>query len=236
MAPKVDSLNIVSKTKSLAVVSNPEMNSNIEIFGSYNTGSNTDEITFSTASADIKPEEKSNKKRKWLISAGIVLGASAIGIASYLLLKKTPKNIIKPNLSNTNPQINSLIDDMTNFLIKNKGKHIGSEDIINIFKKHQPDIKLDVIDDVVESPFGAIFSPSVVASSGVKIAEDLSRYTDEGFVQNEFEYSERKIYASSNMSDEIMGDAPLDVIRFYNKCYRYYKCYDSGTVTFELSL
>ena len=40
-------------------------------------------------------------------------------------------------ISDTNPKINSLIDDMTDFLTVNKGKHIGSDDIVNIFKKEK---------------------------------------------------------------------------------------------------
>ncbi len=176
MAPKVDSLNIISNIKPLSIVSIPGNNNNIAVFENKSSKSNIDEFTFSNANCNPELEEKSNNKRKWLIGAGIILGTVAIGVASYLFFKKAPKNILKPQISDTNPQINSLIHDMTDFLTVNKGKHIGSDDIVNIFKKHQPDINLNVIDDVVENSFG-MFSSGAIASSGVKTAEDLSRYT-----------------------------------------------------------
>lgn len=176
MASKVDSLNIVSNAKPLSVVSKLQNNNNIAVFENKSSKSNIDEFTFSNANCNPELEEKANNKRKWLIGAGIILGTVAIGVASYLFFKKAPKNILKPHISDTNPQINSLIHDMTDFLTVNKGKHIGSDDIVNIFKKHQPDINLNVIDDVVENSFG-MFSSGAIASSGVKTAEDLSRYT-----------------------------------------------------------
>ena len=96
MAPKVDSLNIVSKTKPLSVVSKPKNNSNIEVFENKNTEANIDDVTFSNANSNSELEEKSGNKRKCLIGAGIILGTVAIGVASYLLFKKAPKNILKP--------------------------------------------------------------------------------------------------------------------------------------------
>ena len=45
MAPKVDSLNIVSSTKPLSVVSKPENNSNIKVFENNKTKTNIDEVT-----------------------------------------------------------------------------------------------------------------------------------------------------------------------------------------------
>ena len=58
LAPKVDSLNIVSNTKPLSVVSKPENNSNIEVFSNNDTKANIDEVTFSTSNSDVKLEEK----------------------------------------------------------------------------------------------------------------------------------------------------------------------------------
>ena len=87
MAPKVDSLNIVSNTKPLSVVSKPENNSNIKVFSNNEAKANVDEVELSSQNNN-RIEEKSDNKKKWLIGAGIVFGTVAIGIAGYLLFKK----------------------------------------------------------------------------------------------------------------------------------------------------
>lgn len=176
LVTKVDTLNTISNRKQLPVVSKSDVNSKIEVFANSKAKANIDEVTISNGNIDTETEKKANKKKKWLIGIGIALGCVAIGVAGYLLFKKMPKNIVKPKISNTNPQIDSLISDMTDFLTANKGKHIGSDDIISIFKKHRPDMNLEIIDDVVEKPLGSLFSGGT-ASSGVKVAEDLSGYT-----------------------------------------------------------
>lgn len=177
MAPKVDSLNIVANTKPLSLENKSVDNSKIELFTTNNIKANIDRLELSNQNNNDQIEKKTDNNKKWLIGAGIALGSVAVGVAYYLLFKKTPKNIVKLQISDTNPQINSLIDDMTDFLTVNKGKHIGSDDIVNIFKKHHPDINLNVIDDAVENSFGTMFSSGAIASSGVRTAEDLSRYT-----------------------------------------------------------
>ena len=88
MTPKVDSLNIVSNTKPLPVVSKPENNSDIEVFENKNTKANIDEIDLSNQNNNKQIEEKSDNKKKWLIGAGIILGTLAVGVASYFLFKK----------------------------------------------------------------------------------------------------------------------------------------------------
>lgn len=176
MTQKVDSLNIVSNVKTLPLESKSIDNRKIEVFADNSIKPNVDEVEISNQNNDNQVQDESNNKKKCLIKAGIVLGTVAVGVVCYLLLKKTPKNFVKPQMSNTNPQINSLLGDMTNFLTANKGKHIGAENIVNIFKKHQPNINLNIKDKSVESPFGAMFSSGAIASSGVKTAEDLSQY------------------------------------------------------------
>ena len=88
MAPKVDSLNIVSNTKPLSVVSMPENNSNIEVFENKNIEANIDEVSFSNANSNSEIEEKSDNKKKWLIAGSVALGTVLIGVGSYFLLKK----------------------------------------------------------------------------------------------------------------------------------------------------
>ena len=90
MAPKVDSLNIVSNTEPLSVVSKPEINSKIEVFENKKTKANIDEIDLSNPNNNKQIEEKSDNKKKWLISAGIALGALAIGITTACIMKKVP--------------------------------------------------------------------------------------------------------------------------------------------------
>ena len=63
MAPKVDSLNIVSNIKPLPVVSKPEINNNIEVFTNNNTKANIDEVNFPSINSNINPEEKTDNKR-----------------------------------------------------------------------------------------------------------------------------------------------------------------------------
>lgn len=88
MAPKVDSLNIVSNTKPLSVVSKPEINSKIEVFENKNTKVNIDEVSFLKANSNAERKEKADTNKKRLIGIGIALGTFAIGVTSCLLLKK----------------------------------------------------------------------------------------------------------------------------------------------------
>ena len=97
MAPKVDSLDIVSNTKPLSVVSKPENNSNVEVFENKNTKANIDEIDLSNPNNNKQIEEKSDNKKKWLIGTGIALGTLAIGIATACIMKKVPEFIAKKN-------------------------------------------------------------------------------------------------------------------------------------------
>ena len=97
MVPKVDSLNIVSNTKPLSVVSKPEINSKIEVFENKNTKANIDEIDLCNQNSNNQIEEKSDNKKKWLIGAGIALGALAIGITTACVMKKVPEFIAKKN-------------------------------------------------------------------------------------------------------------------------------------------
>ena len=87
LAPKVDSLNIVSNTKPLSVVSKPEINSEIEVFENKKTKANIDEIDLSNQNNNKQIEEKSDNKKKWLIGAGIALGTLAIGITIACVMK-----------------------------------------------------------------------------------------------------------------------------------------------------
>lgn len=88
MAPQVDSLNIVSNTKTLSVISKPENNSNIEVFENNKTIANIDEVTISNANSNTETEEKSDNTKKWLIAGSIALGTVLIGVGSSFLLKK----------------------------------------------------------------------------------------------------------------------------------------------------
>ena len=89
MAPKVDSLNIVSKTKSMPIVFNHEAKDNIdEVFTTDSINTNIDEFTFSNANCNPELEEKANNKKKTLIAGSIALGTVLIGVGSYFLLKK----------------------------------------------------------------------------------------------------------------------------------------------------
>lgn len=99
MATKVDSLNIVSNTKTLSVISKPENNSNIEVFENNKTIANIDEVTISNANSNTETEEKSDNTKKWLIGAGIALGAVALGVATtYILRKKLNVNSLKKEI------------------------------------------------------------------------------------------------------------------------------------------
>ena len=80
---KVDSLSLVSNTKTTQLVTKPEANSKIEVFKNNNTKSNVDELNFSNNGTEINPEEKTNNKKKWLIGAGIALGAILTGVLIY---------------------------------------------------------------------------------------------------------------------------------------------------------
>ena len=87
MAPIVASLNIVSNTKPLSVVSMPENNSNIEVFSNNEAKANVDEVELSSQNNN-RIEEKSDNKKKGLIAGSIALRTVLIGVGSYFLLKK----------------------------------------------------------------------------------------------------------------------------------------------------
>ena len=97
LALKFDSLNIVSNTMPLSVVSKPEINSESEVFENKKTKASIDEIGLSNQNNNKQIEEKSDNKKKWLISAGIALGALAIGITTACFMKKAPEFIAKKN-------------------------------------------------------------------------------------------------------------------------------------------
>ena len=99
MAPKVDSLNIVSNTKPLSVVSELKNNSNIEVFENKKAEANIDEVSFSNANSNSELEEKADNRKKWLIGAGIAFGIITAGVAAYLL---------KHSLNNFKPLTNKL--------------------------------------------------------------------------------------------------------------------------------
>ena len=67
MAPKVDSLNIVSNTKPLSVVSMPENNSNIEVFSNNETKANIDRLELSNQNNNDQIEKKTDNNKKWLL-------------------------------------------------------------------------------------------------------------------------------------------------------------------------
>lgn len=92
MSPKVDSLNIVSSTKPLSVVSKPKNNSNIEVFENKNTEANIDDVTITNPNSNTKPKEEADTNKKRLIGAIIFLGTFALAYATKGKLKiKTPK-------------------------------------------------------------------------------------------------------------------------------------------------
>ncbi|MBQ4115307.1 hypothetical protein IJD34_07885 [bacterium] len=106
LASKVDSLNIVSNTKPLPVVSKQKNNSDIEVFENEITEANIDEVSFSNANSNSDLEEKADNMKKRLIGAGVTLGVIAIGIATRAILKN--KNII--NYSSTYERALNSID------------------------------------------------------------------------------------------------------------------------------
>ena len=91
MAPKVDSLNIVSSAKPLSLENKPVDNSKIEVFATDSIKANIDEVNISNQNNNSQVEEKSDNKKKWLIGAGIAVGVVLTGI----LIKYAPKFIDK---------------------------------------------------------------------------------------------------------------------------------------------
>ena len=86
---KIDSLNTALNTKILPLVSKPESNDKIEVFTNNTIKTNVDEVSL-TQSSNINSEEK-----KWLIEAGIIAGALAVGGTAIYFFKKMPK-FLKP--------------------------------------------------------------------------------------------------------------------------------------------
>ena len=95
MVQKVDSLNTISNRKPLSVISRSENGGNFEVFSTDSIGTNVDEVKFSNKKNEAIPEEKNDKKEKWLIAAGIAVGSIAACAISYGLLKKQSAKIIE---------------------------------------------------------------------------------------------------------------------------------------------
>ena len=147
MAPKVDSLNIVSNTKPLPVVSRPETNGNIEVFKNDAPKHNVDEITIASANSNVEPEEKSDNNKKWLVGAGIALGTGALLLAGILLKKKIP----------------TIANKCTNLL---ETKEISKNFITNLTPEQVRKLETCPIDDFyVEA--------QKIITSGYKIPEEL---------------------------------------------------------------
>jgi len=91
LAPKIDSLNIVSNKKTLSIVSKIETNSKIELFTNDSAKTHINKTTITRANSDAKLEEKNDKKKNWLIGVCIVLGVIVTGKC----LLKSPKLQLK---------------------------------------------------------------------------------------------------------------------------------------------
>lgn len=121
METKVDSLNIVSNTKPLPVVSRPEINGNIEVFKNDTPKHNVDEINLSNYN-NIQTEEKSDNINGWLIGIGIAFGAIATGSFGINLIKRNPKLLVKivnkSLIKNTDKTLKNSIPDLANYISK----------------------------------------------------------------------------------------------------------------------
>ena len=91
LASKVDSLNIVSNTKPLSLENKSVDNSKIELFTTNSIKANVDEVNISNQNNSEEFEEKADNNKKWLIGAGIALGA----IIGGRILLKSPKVQLK---------------------------------------------------------------------------------------------------------------------------------------------
>ena len=99
MASKVDSLNIVSNTKPLSLENKSVDNSKIELFTTNSIKANVDEVNISNQNNSEEFEEKADNNKKWLIGAGIALGAVALGVATtYILRKNLNVNLLKKEI------------------------------------------------------------------------------------------------------------------------------------------
>ena len=90
MINKIHSASSISDNKVMPIVSKTEAKADAALFASNNGRANVDEIRISNKNSDVISEEKSNKRKKWLIGAGIALGVLAVGIAAAYLVKRTP--------------------------------------------------------------------------------------------------------------------------------------------------
>jgi len=113
LSPKVDSLNIVSNTKPLSLENKSVDNSKIELFTTNSIKAKVDEVNISNQNNNEQFEEKNDNKRKWLIAAGVALGAIAIGFGTRAILKN--KNII--NFSSTYKRALNSIDEIPDLQI-----------------------------------------------------------------------------------------------------------------------
>ena len=95
MAPKVDSLNIVSKTKSMPIVFNHEAKDNIEVFTTDSINTNIDEVDISNTKPDINSKKETNKTNNKLVGASIALGTIAALIIGGRFTLKNPKILTK---------------------------------------------------------------------------------------------------------------------------------------------
>lgn len=153
---KVDSLSVVSNTRQLPLASNPETKANIELFPNDKLKTNVDEVNISSRNSDVNTEEKNDKKRKWLIAAGIAVGAVAVGVAGYFLLRKaqTPKYEISSELS-------------SRLKAKPDGEKLFDEQFKEFSRLRRKKIKHDINPVINEGDLihGAYYNPEVTRST-----------------------------------------------------------------------
>lgn len=204
---KVDSLNTILNTKPISLTTKPIDNGGIEVFSNNTQKANVDEINISNKNSEVKSEEKTDNKKKWIIGAGIALGAVAVGVAGCVLFKKFNRNTLL-NAQN----ITSTSDDAAK-TIGESFKSISSQ------AEEALDIATDKVDDVVKTvakseldeiydkhlilailPENIIFKEAETVEEGVRFAKEVLKIpqVDDKFSLEAINFVNKSIVDVSN--------------------------------------
>lgn len=204
---KVDSLNTILNTKPISLTTKPIDNGGIEVFSNNTQKANVDEINISNKNSEVKSEEKTDNKKKWIIGAGIALGAVAVGVAGCVLFKKFNGNTLL-NAQN----ITSTSDDAAK-TIGESFKSISSQ------AEEALDIATDKVDDVVKTvakseldeiydkhlildilPKNIIFKEAETVEEGIRFAKEVLKIpqVDDKFSLEAINFVNKSIVDVSN--------------------------------------
>lgn len=204
---KVDSLNAIPNTKHISLTAKPIDNGDVKVFLSHTQKTSIDELNISNNNSEVNfKEEKTDNKKKWLIGAGIALGAVAVSVVGCLLFKKFNGNTLlnAQNITASNDAARA-IGDTLDITLSRAGEppkvafekvddiveDVAQSSLDKIFDKH---LVLDIL------PENIIFKEAESVEEGVRFAKEVLKIpqVDDKFSLEAINFVNKSIVDVSN--------------------------------------